>query len=398
MRSFALIYLLVFFILFTLLGVASMLSFNRILNRSKKFKLIFGIFHFIIFVSFLLLYVYPFQIRDGNINYSLYSVLNVFLLILFIVDIVMSLALLLNFSFNTRKSDLFIYIGMILSAGITGGIAAGSLLGTDYFQIREIKLEYKNLPPGFDGYRILQLSDVHLGNINNCSKLINKTISLIDETEFDVLVFTGDLVNNFSYETEKYADMFRYLTSRCPSYSILGNHDYGDYTNWKNEYEKKRNFDEILSAHKKMGFNMLRNEFQTLKNSEDSIFLVGVENWGHAPFPQYANLDKAMKGIPQNSFTVLLSHDPAHWESCIENKKDIELTLSGHTHGLQWGIKFAGIPFSLAWLTRKYWGGLYSSAGSHLYVNTGLGTIGIPWRIDMPPEITLITLKRVEVD
>ena len=123
-----------------------------------------------------------------------------------------------------------------------------------------------------------------------------------------------------------------------------------------------------------------------------------MENWGHSPFPQHANLEKALADISNESFTILLTHEPAHWESCIENKKNIELTLSGHTHGLQWGIKLAGIPFSLSGLTRKHWGGLYSSNNLKLYVNTGLGTIGLPWRIDMAPEITLLTLKRIKID
>ena len=344
------------------------------------------------------MYVYPFNIRDGSVNYSFYSVFNALLLILFIVDLVMSFALILNFISNTGKTKIFIYIGSIISAGITGGIVTGTLWGTNKFKINEIELAYSNLPPDFNGFRILQISDIHLGNINDQGKLIKKAIKLIENADHDILVFAGDLVNNFYYETEEYLNLFRELTSCCPSYSILGNHDYGDYTYWKSDTDKKSNFDAIISAHETMGFKLLRNENRVIKNKNDSIFIVGVENWGHPPFPQYADLDKALEGITAGSFTVLLTHDPAHWESCIENKKDIELTLSGHTHGLQWGIKIAGIPFSLAWLTRKYWGGLYSSYNSHLYVNTGLGTIGLPWRIDMPPEITLITLKRVEVD
>ena len=400
MRSFELTYLLIFFGFFSILGFASMLSFGKIIKKSldRSFKCIFLLIHFLIFAGFFLMYVYPFNIRDGSVNYSFYSVFNALLLILFIVDLVMSFALILNFISNTGKTKIFIYIGSIISAGITGGIVTGTLWGTNKFKINEIELAYSNLPPDFNGFRILQISDIHLGNINDQGKLIKKAIKLIENADHDILVFAGDLVNNFYYETEEYLNLFRELTSCCPSYSILGNHDYGDYTYWKSDTDKKSNFDAIISAHETMGFKLLRNENRVIKNKNDSIFIVGVENWGHPPFPQYADLDKALEGITAGSFTVLLTHDPAHWESCIENKKDIELTLSGHTHGLQWGIKIAGIPFSLAWLTRKYWGGLYSSYNSHLYVNTGLGTIGLPWRIDMPPEITLITLKRVEVD
>jgi len=397
MRSFALFYLLLFFVVFAAIGLGSMLSFSKIIDKSetRRFKLVFLAIHFLIFVTFLLIYVYPFSVRDGNVNYSFYSVFNVFLLILFIVDIVMSLALILNSVFSTHRTNLFIYFGLIMSTGITGGLAAGTLWGMCNFKINEIELKYNNLPQGFNDYKILQLSDIHIGNINDRGKLIERAVEIIDDIDFDILVFTGDMVNNFSYETDGFIDLFRDLTSCCPSFSILGNHDYGDYTNWKSDYEKENNFNAIITALKTMGFTVLRNEHEVIKHNCDSIFLVGVENWGHPPFPQYANLEKALF---DSTFTILLTHDPAHWESCVENKKDIELTLSGHTHGLQWGIKLAGIPFSLSWLTRKYWGGLYSSGNSHLYVNTGLGTIGLPWRIDMLPEITLFTLKRTEVD
>ncbi|MBK6284947.1 MAG: hypothetical protein IPF54_21980 [Draconibacterium sp.] len=143
---------------------------------------------------------------------------------------------------------------------------------------------------------------------------------------------------------------------------------------------------------------MLNNEHAKLNSKTDSIYIVGVENWGHPPFPQYANVEKALAGVPKNAFKILLTHDPAHWDEVIKYTGDIALTLSGHTHGLQWGIMRAGITFSLGYLARHNWGGLYKFNDSFLYVNTGLGTVGIPWRINMPAEITVFTLKRVEVD
>ena len=188
------------------------------------------------------------------------------------------------------------------------------------------------------------------------------------------------------------------MTRNVPSYSILGNHDYGDYTNWESPDEKRRNFELIKSLHAKTGFTLLNNESNILRRGEDSIFIAGVENWGHSPFPQYADIEKALQGISPEDFTLFMTHDPAHWESKVEGKRNIELTLSGHTHGLQWGIKTAGVPFSLACFTRKYWGGLYRNGQAVLYVNTGLGMVGVPWRIDMAPEITVFTLKSGEIN
>ena len=399
MRSFTLVYLLAFFFLFFSLGYITMRSLSFILNKVtvKLFKWIFIFSHFLVFICFLILYIYPFHISDGIINYSVYSSFNVILILIFLIDIVISFASILNFLFSPTKKT-FIYIGFIISIGLTFTILTGTIFGINNIKVTRIEVEFNNLPKGFDEFKILQLSDIHLGNLKNQNNLIKKTIKLINQTDFDLLVFTGDLVNNFSYETDNYMNLFKELTSVKPSYSILGNHDYGEYTNWKSDEEKNKNFNSIISAHKEMGFKLLRNENVIINRNGDSIFLAGVENWGHPPFPQHASLEKALADISNESFTILLTHDPAHWESCIENKKNIELTLSGHTHGLQWGIKLAGIPFSLSGLTRKHWGGLYSSNNLKLYVNTGLGTIGLPWRIDMAPEITLLTLKRIKID
>jgi predicted MPP superfamily phosphohydrolase len=182
------------------------------------------------------------------------------------------------------------------------------------------------------------------------------------------------------------------------SFSILGNHDYGNYTNWESETEKQANFKQIVSTLNESGFQLLRNEHTIIHRNNDSIFIAGVENWGHPPFPQYADLEKAIKGIPENAFTILMTHDPAHWHSKVKNRGDIEFSLSGHTHGMQWGIKIAGIKFSIAALVNEVWGGLYKHNNSVLYVNTGLGNVGIPWRLDMAPEVTVFRLKRSKVD
>jgi uncharacterized protein len=227
---------------------------------------------------------------------------------------------------------------------------------------------------------------------------MERTRKEVKRIEPDLILFTGDLVNNFAYETNELRDAMRQISRFAPAFSILGNHDYGDYTRWSSPEEKAANFEAIVRSHDELGFQLLRNAHVVLTRGTDSLFLAGVENWGHPPFPQYADLDAALDGIPSGGFTVLMTHDPAHWESRVAGKVPVGLTLAGHTHGMQWSMKLAGIPFSIAHLTRETWGGLYRHNDQLLYVNTGLGTVGMPWRLDMPAEITVITLKRGEVD
>ena len=244
----------------------------------------------------------------------------------------------------------------------------------------------------------MQISDIHLGSFMHSKRNLQKTTELIQKYSPDALFFTGDLVNNYSEELKGWTDIFKTMNKNIKSISILGNHDYGNYSQWESGLLKEENFDKILEAHDRFGFQLLRNENTIIKRGNDSIYIIGVENWGHPPFPQYADLDAALKNIPKKSFKILLSHDPAHWESVVKYSDNIDLTLSGHTHGMQWGIKKAGITFSLMYFIQNSWGGLYEYGRSKLYVNTGLGMIGMPWRINMPGEITLFTLQRVEVD
>jgi hypothetical protein len=272
------------------------------------------------------------------------------------------------------------------------------LFGKNEIVINQIELKFQHLPKSFDGYKMVQISDIHLGSFIHSKKLMEKVSNEINRINPPIILFTGDLVNNFSNEINSWEEIFKTINIGRISYSILGNHDYGNYSSWDSEELKEENFERIVSAHQQFGFNLLRNQNAPLVIENDTIYIIGVENWGHPPFPQYAELEKAMTGIPKKSFKILLTHDPAHWESVIKEQKDIDLSLSGHTHGLQWGIKKAGILFSPSYLIRKNWAGLYKSGNAQLYVNTGLGMVGIPWRINMPGEITVIQLKRVEID
>ena len=237
-----------------------------------------------------------------------------------------------------------------------------------------------------------------MGGFMNSKQLLNQVKTETDEINPDIILFTGDLVNNFANELDGWKEIFQEITINRECYSILGNHDYGNYTNWKNETEKIENFNQIVSSSELLGFKLLNNDHTIHKTESDSIYIIGVENWGHPPFPQYANLEKAMDGVPTKAFKILMTHDPSHWDQVIRHRGHVQLTLAGHTHGLQWGIVKAGITFSLSYFVRQNWGGLYKHDDSYLYVSTGLGTVGIPWRINMPAEMTVITLKRVEID
>jgi predicted MPP superfamily phosphohydrolase len=296
------------------------------------------------------------------------------------------------------KQHIISYSGFILAISLTTGMLFGTLAGSRQLKVTQVELTFQNLPLAFNNFQIVQLSDFHLGGMLKPERILTKTKQKLDDFDTDLILFTGNLVNNFANEISGLESELKDITSLAESYSILGNHDYGDYADWESLGKKHANFEAILNAQKDAGFQLLNNEHLVLSRGTDSIYLAGVENWGHPPFPQYANLEAAINGIPSDAFTILMTHDPAHWEAKVAGKENIALTLSGHTHGLQWGIKFAGIPFSLAWLTRQNWGGLYKKNNSALYVNTGLGTVGMPWRLDMPGEITVITLKRSEID
>jgi uncharacterized protein len=398
MRSFSLINLIFFVGLYFILALTALKSIKKITNKRQYgfIRNVIMLVHFAILACFILLYLYP-RKPGYYFDYHIYSYFNAILFIIFIVNIPLSFSLIFTyiFKFKQRSNRIIPYMGFIISNSIGLVMLYGTFFGVKEINVNHINIYFNDLPQGFHNYKIVQISDIHFGNSVYSEKIIEKTNKKIENIDFDLLLFTGDIVNNFSNELNGCVDIFRKFTTGRQCYSVLGNHDYGDYMKWDSEEKKQENFNEIVSYNKQLGFNILRNEHVVIKNKGDSIFLIGTENWGHPPFPQYADLSKAMYGIPQGAFTILMTHDPAHWESKVNGKRDINLTLSGHSHGLQWGIKPAGITFSLAYLTLCHWGGLYDNENGVLNVNTGLGTVGVPWRIDMPAEITVLTLKSV---
>ncbi len=286
---------------------------------------------------------------------------------------------------------------------ISGGLIIGSMFTGMFkwvqdFNIKQLSLKLTNLPQAFAGYRIVQISDFHLGSWST-EKPVTEVINRINELEPDLVVFTGDLVNFRTDEAYRFKDSLANLKAKDGIYTILGNHDYGDYINWASKSEKKKNLEELFAFYHQINWNLLRNENAIIRRGTDELALIGVENWSsNKRFPQLGNIIKASKGISKDTLKVLLSHDPSHWDAEITQKhQDIQLMLAGHTHGFQFGVEIPGIRWSPAQYLYKQWAGLYQHETNeqYLYVNRGLGSIGYPGRIGILPEITVIELQNV---
>lgn len=273
-------------------------------------------------------------------------------------------------------------------------IIYGMTKGKFNFRVVEQSIEFAQLPESFDGFRIVHISDIHIGSLYGHTRQMERAISLMNSCNPDLVLFTGDLVNNFAGELNGWDTIFSKINSRYGKYAILGNHDYGDYSSWETKELKQENFEKILQFFDKIDFRLLNNENEIIKFQSDSIAVIGVENWGKPPFPRYGNLAKAIHGTADIPFRILLSHDPSHWDAEVIKETNIPLTLSGHTHGMQFGIETGRVKWSPVQAKYPRWGGLYKVNNQYLYVNRGLGFIGFPGRIGMPPEITLITLKK----
>lgn len=270
----------------------------------------------------------------------------------------------------------------------------GMIKGGFDIRVKKVKIKIKNLPKGFEGFRIAQLSDIHCGSFISTDHFENAA-RMIENEKPDILFFTGDLVNDKAIETKDFIDTFKKFTAPMGTYSILGNHDYGDYVQWESNEIKQQNLKNLKDAHAAAGWKLLLNENITLEKNNDKIALIGVENWGARGFTKYGDLEKAYKGSEDKAVKILLSHDPSHWDAQVRNKyPDINLTLSGHTHGMQFGIEIPGFKWSPVKYIYKQWAGLYSKNNQHIYVNRGLGFIGYPGRVGIWPEITIIELEK----
>ncbi len=283
-----------------------------------------------------------------------------------------------------------------LGLGI-GGTLFGTLLygfSNKYnYQVRRVKLAFENLPLAFKGTKLVHISDIHSGSFQN-KEAVNHGIDLILQEQADLILFTGDLVNDRATEMDEYKVIFGRLKAPMGVYSTLGNHDYGDYVAWPTKEEKSANLDNLKQVHAQMGWKLLMNEHVLLEKGTDKIALLGIENWGaKGRFPKYGKMKEAHPGTEQIPFKILLSHDPSHWDAQVKTEyPDIDLMLAGHTHGMQFGLENPYFKWSPVQWMYKQWAGLYEEGNQKLYVNRGFGFIGYPGRVGIMPEITVIEL------
>jgi predicted MPP superfamily phosphohydrolase len=290
------------------------------------------------------------------------------------------------------RSAFLSWLGLAAGGGLFTTLVYGYSNKYNY-KVKNIQLAYNNLPTGFKGIKILQISDIHSGSFMD-KKAVQHGVDMILQQNADIILFTGDLVNDKATEMKEYMDVFNQLKAPMGVYSTLGNHDYGDYVSWPNGgITKAQNLENVKKIHGELGWRLLMNEHVILKRNGDEIALLGIENWSaKARFPKHGRMDLAYPGT-EKYFKILMSHDPSHWDAQVKpDYSDIDLTLSGHTHGMQFGIEIPGFKWSPVQYMYQEWAGLYEDAKQKLYVNRGFGFIGYPGRVGIMPEITVIEL------
>jgi hypothetical protein len=322
------------------------------------------------------------------------------ILVLFSEDIFRVIKTGFSYFFNTSSTTHFperrVFVSQValgLAAIPFASIIYGMMKGKYNFKVIKHTLFFSDLPTAFDGFTITHISDIHSGSFDDEHK-IDYAIDLINEQNSDVILFTGDIVNNTADEMNPWIEHFKKLKAKHGKFSILGNHDYGEYVHWNSSEEKEKNFQAIKAIHPKIGFNLLLNDSVYLEKDNHKIALIGVENWG-TRFKKAGDLNKASEKINKKDFKILMSHDPSHWNAEVKNHpNNYQLTLSGHTHGMQFGIEIPGFKWSPIQYVYKYWAGIYKEFNRYINVNRGFGFLAFPGRVGIWPEITVITLKK----
>ncbi|PKV63475.1 metallophosphoesterase [Pontibacter ramchanderi] len=297
--------------------------------------------------------------------------------------------------FDPSRSKFLSQMGLMVAAVPFSAFIYGMVKGAYDYRVKRVTLRLPNLPAAFDGFKMLQISDLHTGSFTSTEPL-KEAVRLINKQEADLVFVTGDVVNNVATELTPHVDTLKEIKAKQGVFSVLGNHDYGDYVSWESREAKTRNLQTLIDTQRRMGWDVLLNENRRIEKDGAHIAVLGVENWGNrAGFPKYGDLSKAYSGSEASPFKVLLSHDPSHWDGEVNQKySDIDLTLSGHTHGMQFGVNIPGLKWSPVQYVYKQWAGLYKRGRQHIYVNTGLGFIGYPGRVGFLPEITVFELKK----
>lgn len=399
-----------FFILIVL--VLEIYAFQAIkkLTTSKKGRIIYLIASFLP----ILILVFSFYINTDNKTFSgyqgitlgsvlaVYSLKNVLILFLFGEDIFRSFRYFYKKLKNPSEevqiegrrkfiSQLAMGIGSIPFISLIYGMFQGKY----NFKVLSYEIAFEDLPEAFDGYQVTQISDIHAGSFGNREK-IEYAIKLINQQKSDTILFTGDLVNSLASEMDDWKSLFGQLNAKDGVYSVLGNHDYGDYYNFREPKDKEENFKDFLQVHQDMGWQLLRNEHSFITKKDAKLAIVGVENWGKGRFKKAGDIDKACEGLATNDFKIVMSHDPSYWDKVLhKHPKNLHLTLSGHTHGMQFGIEIPGwFKWSPIQYRYKQWAGIYEYNQKYINVNRGFGYLAYPGRVGIWPEITVIKLKK----
>ena len=382
------------------------------------------VYHWVYFLVTLIIYaiiIYGFTKFDRSIGQTKQSLFTIGLFLLFIVpkllitpillleDVTRVLRGLVTLFTDKNSTDNFLPDRRKFISQVAMGVAVipfisliyGMTKGKYNFKVIKQSLFFNDLPDAFDGFTITHISDIHSGSFDDKEK-IEHAINLINEQQTDIVLFTGDIVNSLATEMHPWIETFKKIhTPKFGKYSILGNHDYGEYLDWKgNEKAKAQNFEDIKDLHRQIDFKLLLNQHVFIEKDNQKVALVGVENWSSyfksRSLKQYGNLEDASKGLTANDFKILMSHDPSHWDIEVQNhSSNFQLTLSGHTHGFQFGIEIPGfIKWSPVQYVYKQWAGLYENLGRKIYVNRGFGFHAYPGRVGIMPEITVIELKK----
>jgi len=338
------------------------------------------------------------HMRDPSRFFGVMLIMGIFLM-LYIPKLVFNASQLLSdLMILLTRIDASVIRKYFLMAGAAAGLflffafGMGIIRGRTNVKVFRETIQIPGLPESFQGLKIVQLSDIHLAGFFNNPAHIRDVVQKVNRLEPDIFLFTGDLVHNFSEEVDPFVDILKELKAPMGKYAVLGNHDYGHYFNWASDAEEEANLERVKAQFRASGFDLLLNEHRILSLNGDSLQILGVENWGKPPFPQLGDLSEALKGSDPEGIKILLSHDPSHWDLQVREKENIQLTLSGHTHGMQLGVEIGKFKWSPSRWTYKHWAGLYRENGQYLYVNRGLGYTGFPGRVGIRPEITLITL------
>jgi len=319
-------------------------------------------------------------------------------LFLLIDDLFRTGTFLFNFTkpgenFFPERRKFLSLVGLGLGGALSTLFVDGITLGKYRHKVRKVKVKIPGLGKSFKGYKIIQISDVHSGSFDNPEKL-QHAIDLINEQKPDLVLFTGDMVNNRAEEFKPFIPLFSTIQAKDGKLATLGNHDYGDYVDWKSKEEKSENLKTLVEYEKQAGFENLRNESRVIEKNGDKLYILGVENWGLKPFPQYGDLDKALGNIPESAPKILMSHDPSHFDAVVKKHPgNVHLTLAGHTHGMQFGLDLKNVKWSPVQYKYPKWADLYESEGKLLYVNRGFGVLAYPGRVGVLPEITLFELS-----